>query len=148
MCNTSKRGQSNTTAILSEVTESKEHRTAASSREETSARLEAALEASKARVSHETFDLYNSVILAFPGNEPVQVIIPSNPLQTGVSDDFMFQWSDIFGSSQRSHDDDLCSILSLDKEFRDFMTPTQNFRLMSHHALQEILFESIYDKPG
>jgi hypothetical protein len=31
-----------------------------------------------------------------------------------ASDDLTFLWSDIFGSSERSHDDDLFSILSLE----------------------------------
>ena len=73
--------------------------------------------------SEETFDPSNFSPLALSGNMPVQVIFPSNASAMDASDDLMFLWSNIFESSQRSHDDDLFSILSLEvppgEEVRD-----------------------------
>ena len=73
--------------------------------------------------SEETFDPSNFAPLALSGNMPVQVIFPSNASAMDASDDLMFLCSNIFESSQRSHDDDLFSILSLEvppgEEVRD-----------------------------
>jgi hypothetical protein len=63
--------------------------------------------------SKETFDPCNTASW-HSGNAPVQVIIPSITSLMDASDDLTFLWSDIFGSSERSHDDDLFSILSLE----------------------------------
>lgn len=125
MGNTSKSETPRTAAILSKVTESKQRSGPAASREDT--RVTSGASASKTSPistagmttdssisSKESFDPYNTASLAVSGNAPVQVIFSSNPTLMDASDDLMFLWSDIFESSQRSHDDDLFSILSLD----------------------------------
>ena len=60
---------------------------------------------------------------AIARNAPVKAILPNNSL-IDTDDDLKFLLTEIFGSAQqRSHEDDLCSILSLDQVAEDFTNP-------------------------
>jgi hypothetical protein len=72
----------------------------------------------------ETVDSYRLADTApfIARNTPVQAIMPNNSL-IDTDDDLKLLLTKIFGSAQRYHDDDLCSIQSLNEVSEDFMNP-------------------------
>ena len=70
-----------------------------------------------------TCQMADTAPFAIARNAPVKAILPDNSL-IDTDDDLKFLLTEIFGSAQqRSHEDDLCSILSLDQVAEDFTNP-------------------------
>ena len=110
-------------AILPKKTKSNQRRTAMSHvRADPTTDLSTDGSISSKETVH-AYRLADTAPSAIARNAPVKAIMPNNSL-INTDDDLKFLMTEIFGSAQqRSHEDDLCSILSLDEVAEDVMNP-------------------------